>query len=158
MTIEIRALGPFHLAYMRHVGPYGASGIPELWEKLRAWMEPRGLATDQAAKLGIGYDDPSITPPDKCRYDACVVVPREFAADRWVNVMDLPAGQYAVSAFRGTAREIGGVWDRIFSAWLPGSGYQPDERPCIEVDRDNPMVGDEPGVFRCDLCLPVRPL
>ena len=40
--------------------------------------------------------------------------------------------------------------------WLPGSGYEPDDRPCLEVYRGNPSVGA--GAFRCELCVPVRPL
>ncbi len=92
---------------------------------------------------------------EKCRYDACVVVPEDFAADRWVNVMDIPGGRYGGWTFTGTAHEIQAVWDRIFTAWLPTSGYQPDDRACVEVYRGSP--GGKPGSFRCELCLPVRP-
>lgn len=94
----------------------------------------------------------------KCRYDACVVVPGDFTADRWVNLMDVPAGTYAISSFTGTAHDIVGVWERVFGSWLPDSGYQPDDRPCFEVYRGHPTGGPKPGVFHCVLCLPVRPL
>ena len=63
-----------------------------------------------------------------------------------------------VSEREGTAHEIQGAWDRVFSAWLPGSGYQPDDRPCYEVYRGNPMKASGGSVFRCEMCLPVRPL
>jgi AraC family transcriptional regulator len=46
----------------------------------------------------------------------------------------------------------------VFSSWLPGSGYQPDDPPCYGVYRGNPMKASGGGVFRCELCLPVRPL
>jgi len=39
-----------------------------------------------------------------------------------------------------------------------GSGYQPDDRPCYELYRGDPTVDGAKGGFRCDLCLPVRPL
>jgi AraC family transcriptional regulator len=80
MSVQVRELPPYHVTYMRYVGPYGPRGIPELWEKC------------------------------------------------------------------------------VFSAWLPGSGYQPDDRPCVEVYRGHAGVDGKPGVFRCELCLPVRPL
>lgn len=99
-----------------------------------------------------------MTAPEKCRYDACVFVPSDFQADRRVNVMDIPGGRYAVADFVGTAREIEGVWDRVFSAWLPASGFEPDDRPCFELYRGNPQVDGKPGTFRCELYLPVRPL
>ena len=44
------------------------------------------------------------------------------------------------------------------AAWLPGSGYQPDDRPCYELYRGDPTVDPKKGTFRCELCLPVRPL
>jgi AraC family transcriptional regulator len=91
------------------------------------------------------------------RYDACVVVPREFTPDRLVDVMDVAGGRYAIAQFVGTAHEIESVWDRVFARWLPGSGYQPDDRPCYELYRGDPSV-DGRGVFRCALHLPVRPL
>jgi AraC family transcriptional regulator len=81
MSIQIRELPPYHVAYMRYVGPYGPHGIPELWIKFQKWMEARGLATDTAIKLGVGHDDPGITAAEKCRYDACVVVPPDFPPD-----------------------------------------------------------------------------
>jgi AraC family transcriptional regulator len=147
-----------HVAYMRYVGPYGAHGIPELWGRLQRWIATHDLGPGPRVTLGIAHDDPSITAPERCRYDACVVVPRDFKADRWVNATDIPPGRYAVCDFVGTAHEIEAAWDRVYAGWLPGSGYQPDDRPCVEVYRGDPSVTGKPGVFRCELCVPVRPL
>jgi AraC family transcriptional regulator len=158
MNVRVRELPAYHVAYMRYVGPFGPHGIPELWTKLRTWMEARGLPLEATVRLGVAYDDPRITAAEQCRYDACVVIPPDFPPDRWVNVMDIPAGRYAVWEFTGSAREIGDAWDRVFSAWLPTSGYQPDDRPCIEVYRGRPDVDAKAGSFRSDLCLSVRPL
>src|SRR5207253_1944229 len=146
MSIQVRELPPYHVAYMRYVGPYGPHGIPELWVKFQKWMEARGLASDTAIKLGIGYDDPHITAAEKCRYDACVVVPEDFPSDKWANVVDLPGGKVAVSQFMGGAHEISEAWNQVFSAWLPESGYQPDDRPCVEVYRGHAGVDGKPGV------------
>lgn len=157
MSVQIRSLPPFHVAYMRYVGPFGAHGIPELWERLRQWMERRDLLGAEI-KLGVAHDDPDVTDPAKCRYDACVVVPPDFTPDRWVNVADIPGGKHAVAAFTGTAHDIRGAWDRLYRSWLPDSGYEPDDRPCLELYRGNPMVDAKPGVFRCELCVPVRPV
>ena len=158
MRAQVRDLPAFHVAYMRYVGPYGAHGIPALWRRLRTWMEPRGLCTPAHPRLGVAYDDPAITAAERCRYDACVVVPPDFTADQWVNVTDVVAGRHAVAAFAGTAHEIEDAWNRVFSAWLPGSGYEPDDRPCYELYRGDPTDDAKPQRFRCELCLPVRPL
>ena len=155
MSIRVQQQPAYHVAYMRYVGPFGPYGISELWERLLRWIEAHEL--QKSDKLGIGYDDPAITPPDKSRYDACVVVPRDFPTDRLVERMDVAGGAYAVATFVGTAHQIVEAWQSVFAAWLPSSGYQPDDRPCYELYRGNPSVDDK-GTFRCELCLPVRPL
>ena len=154
MNVAVRELPRYRVAYMRYVGPYGPHGIPELWKRFRKWME----LGPNSIKLGIGHDDPDVTAPEKCRYDACVVVPESFAGDTWVNVIDVPGGKYAVAEFIGTADKIREAWEALYRSWLPGSGYQPDDRPCLEVYRGNPEVDGRPGTFRCELCVPVRPL
>jgi AraC family transcriptional regulator len=158
MNVRVTELPVHHVAYMRYVGPYGAHGIPELWRKLRKWMETHDRLSDSTVTLGVAHDDPDITALDRCRYDACVVVPASFAADRWVNVMDVPGGKFAVSDFEGTAHEIRGAWEALYRSWLPRSGYEPDDRPCLEVYRARPSGECSPGAFRCELCMPVRPL
>jgi AraC family transcriptional regulator len=157
VQIQLKDVPPQHVAYMRHVGPYGPRGIPELWNRFARWMAGRDLHMADTVRLGIAYDDPSVTAAEQLRYDACVVVPVDFAADRWVNLMDVPGGRFAAAPFVGTARDITRVWDSVFRTWLPQSGFQPDDRPCFELYRGNPMVDDK-GTFRCELYMPVRPL
>jgi len=158
MNVHVGQLPTHHVAYMRHVGPYGPHGIPAVWKRLNDWIRTRGLEGPESIRIGIGYDDPTITPHEKCRYDACVVVPPDFMGDKWVNVMDVPGGAYAVSAWSGTTHEIEEAWQSLYRTWLPGSGYEPDDRPCLEVYRGRPDVEGRPGAFRCDLCVPVRPI
>jgi AraC family transcriptional regulator len=158
MPIQIRELPPHQVAYMRYIGPYGSDGIPELWTRVLRWMRTRNLTVASTVRLGVGHDDPSITAPGRCRYDACVVVPHDFAPDRWVTLGAVAGGTHAVARFTGGPGEIAPAWEHVFRAWLPDSGYQPDDRPGIEVYRGDPTVPGRPGRFRCDLCLPVRPL
>jgi AraC family transcriptional regulator len=157
MSVSVRELPAYHVASMRYVGPYGPHGIPELWVKLKTWMRTHGLLTPGAITLGVSYDDPSITAPERCRYDACVVVPPSLPPDRWVHRIDVAGGTCAVAVFEGTAHGIEAAWDRLFGAWLPASGFQPDDRPCVEIYRHPGGVANLPR-FRCELCLPVRPL
>ena len=160
MSVAVRTLPGFHVAYMRYVGPYGDRGIPELWLRLRQWMSARGLDPGATVRLGIGYDDTAITDPAKCSYDACAVVPADFGADRWVNLMHVPGGRFAVASFHGTAATIEAAWQRLFARGLPDSGYQPDDRAGLEMYRGAPATASrrDRGVFRCELCLPVRAL
>ena len=158
MAPELCTLPRRRVAYMRHVGPYGARGIPELWSSFREWMASRDLTLATTTRLGVSYDNAGITAPARCAYDACVVVPADFAADGRVNLAEIVGGRCAVAAFRGTAHEIEDAWERVFADWLPASGLQPDDRPCMEIYRGAPRRSAGRGSFQCELALPVKPL
>lgn len=158
MSIETKEIPPYRVAYMRHVGPYGETGgIGALWADFERWIRARDLRQPDTLTIGIGHDAPRIAAPDKLRYDACIVVGEDFKPDRFVNVADLPGGRYAVAQFEGTTAGISEAWDRLFMAWLPSSGYQPEDRPCLELYQIDEAQRAR-GQLRCELCIPVRPL
>lgn len=158
MKVTIEELPSYRIAYMRHVGPYGPSGIPELWRRFEKWMDAHGLTAERNVTLGISHDDPHVTDAGKCRYDACVVVTQDFEGDALVNVSEVPGGKYACSEFTGTAHEIEAAWDDMFRCGIPGTGFQPDDRPCFELYPPKATADAGKVVFRCKLCVPVRPL
>ena len=78
MNVGLIDLPPTRVAYLRKIGPYGPA-IGDFWRGVvRPWMLSHGL--EHAECFGVGLDDPTITPPAKCRYDACVAVPVGFQA------------------------------------------------------------------------------
>ena len=158
MSTSVVTLPDYHVACMRSVGPYGPTQIPALWAKLLDWAQPRGFVTPARVTLGISYDNPDVTPPEKCRYAACIVVPLDFSPEPSVNVRDVQGGKYAIAEYVGTAADIMAAWNQLLSNWLPSSGYQLDNRDCFELYRGNSYVDIDKGVFKCDICVPVRPL
>jgi AraC family transcriptional regulator len=128
-----------------------------VWQRLMRWAQARELWTAERRCIGISQDDPRVTEPSKCRYDAGIVVPEALTLDEQVNVLQLPPTKVAAATFVGPASEVGTAWDRLFREWLPQSGFQPDDGPCMELyghDAYDPVT----NVFRCELCVPVRPL
>jgi AraC family transcriptional regulator len=158
LDVRIQALPSYRVACMRFVGPYGPQGIPQLWGKVRTWMAMHDLIAENELSVGIAYDNPNIAVSQTCRYDAGVVVSSDFALDRRVSVTDTASGRYAITAFSGTAAEIAAAWDLTFSAWIPDSGFAPDDKPCIELYRGTTGLDPSVGAFTCELCLPVQPL
>jgi AraC family transcriptional regulator len=156
MNVTVKNLPAFHVAYLRHIGPYGTAGIPETWKRLAKWAATRDLWTAERVCIGVALDDPMVTEPAKCRYDAAIVVPASMKVDGGPNVAEIPGGKHAVAPFEGSSQSIGAAWGELYGRWLPSSGYQPDN-PCFELYRGEAWdtVND---FFRCDLCLPVRPL
>ncbi len=157
MDVTVKNLPSYRVAYLRNVGPYGAAGgIPDLWLKLARWAGARDLWTPDRICIGTAIDDPMVTAPEKCRYDAAIVVPDGFEPDGGVNVNEVPGGKHAVAPFEGSSVEIGGAWKTLFGRWLPESGFQP-EGPCFEVYRGESWDAKN-DLFRCELCIPIKPL
>lgn len=154
-NVTILNLPEVTVAYMRQIGPYGEP-IGELWRRFHKWREVRDLLGRNA--YGIALNDPSITAPEKCVYDACVEVRPGFAATGDVSVKALPGGKYALKEFLGNPRTIGDAWDEFTGGWLPDSGYQFDDRPCFELYRPNDPYDPAKGDFGCAMCIPIRPL
>lgn len=148
-------LSACRFAFFRNVGPYGPP-LQAVWQKLGQWRKDHGRIGSDDEMLGISHDNPMTTPPDQCRYDAGLVVESTFQPAADIGVIDRPAMRVFAVPFEGTSMTIGpaigAAFDELFAA-----GHQPAAEPIFERYRGNPMVESKPGVFRCDLCLPIKP-
>jgi AraC family transcriptional regulator len=158
MRVELKTLPTMRVAYMRHVGPYGDPRIGRMWERFARWASHNGWRDGKRLFAGVSHDSADIAMPDKCRYDACVEVDSSFKPRHDVGSQEIRGGLHGCVRYVGVVDDIYEAWLRLYSEWLPESGYQPDDRPCIEVYGPNVVVDSQTGEFACDLCLPVRPL
>lgn len=157
MNVAIINRKPATIAYLRHIGPYGED-IAKFWQEVYVpWAVTSRLGQDHA-RYGISYDDPGVTPPEQCRYDACAEVESDFVATGGAFKAIVPGGKYAVLRFKGTAEEVGEAWTAILRDWLPTSGLQLDDRPCFEYYPKGADCDAATGAFECDICIPVAPL
>jgi AraC family transcriptional regulator len=157
MKVTLINREPATVAYLRYLGPYGEP-ISRFWhEKYVPWATMNKLGADHA-RYGISYDDPSITAPEQCRYDACAEVAADFAVSGGALKTTIPGGRYAVLSFKGTAKQIGEAWATLLRDWLPSSGLQLDARPCFEYYPKGADYNPETGEFACEICIPVVPL
>jgi AraC family transcriptional regulator len=156
MNVKLIDRQPATIAYLRHVGPYGAP-LSQFWQKtVYPWLVANDLLAQP--RYGISHDDPSITAPKQCRYDAGAEVPPQFAPSGNAFKTIIPGGRYAVLSFRGAVAEIGEAWTALLRDWLPSSGLQLDARPCFEFYKKGSTYDPETGVFECEICIPVVPL
>ena len=73
MKIEIVERQPVRVAYQRYIGPAGV-GVGRFWRATVApWLADHGLL--DCPRYGVSLDNPTETPSDQCRYDACVELP-----------------------------------------------------------------------------------
>ena len=128
------------VAYIRHLGPYGAAEL-DAFSQLKRWLAVRGMDPSEVPFVCIGWDNQFITPHAQTRYDVGVPVSEDVRPDNIVDVQQIPAGTYAVLQTR-VARGTGLVaWEKFMEGWLAHSNYQVDFRPNYEryvPARNNP--------------------
>lgn len=158
--VRIEELKPMTAAYVRHIGPYkGDEKLFEgLWNKLMSWAGPRDLIRFPETKMfTIYHDNMEITDEDKLRISVCMSVPENTVTEGEIGKLTVPGGRYAVGKFEINPDEYPQAWDAIYSGWLPGSGYQPDDRPSFELYLNDPKQHPEhKHIF--EIFLPVKPL
>ncbi len=159
LNVQVKQLAPMHVAYIRHVGPFqeDAALFERLLGRIRAWAGNRGLLGPRSRLLSASHDDPEITDARKLRLDVAITVPEGTAVGAEVVCRELEGGPYAVARVRILPNQFMEAWDALMGGWLPGSGYQPDDRPRFEIYLDNPLT-DAQGRLHVELCLAVRPL
>jgi len=156
MKVELIDRQPATVAYLRHVGPYGAP-LMTFWQKtVYPWMATSGLL--QQPRYGISHDDPTITVPQQCRYDAACEVPQGLTTLGNALKTTIPGGKYAALSFKGTVAGIEEAWIAMLRDWLPSSGLQLDGRMMFEYYPQDSSYDPATGVFDCKLCVPVVPL
>ena len=150
---RIEQVAPTRVAFMRHVGRYADVG--GTWGRLMSWAGPRGLIGPRPTLLGIVHDDPDITPGDKIRYDACLVIDERFKPEGDVGAQELSAGAYAVATHRGPYHELGRAYAWLCGQWLPSIGRETRSDPSFEVYRNSPMDA-APADLLTDVYIPIE--
>jgi AraC family transcriptional regulator len=129
------------VASMRHVG--GWSGVGALFDALFAWAARTGRARPGMEVCGLCSDDPDITPEEKLRMDACVVVPDGTKPDGEVFMQTIRAGLYAGTIHVGPYTTLGETYLALIGHWLPTTSYVPSPDPVLERYLDGPEVPEE---------------
>jgi AraC family transcriptional regulator len=155
MEVRIECLEPMRVAFVRHVGPYNQ--VQAAWETLCMRLGREGQLGAGARFIGVCYDDPEVTAPDKIRYDACVTVDDDFAAGGDVGVQTLAGGEYAVVTHAGPYDSLGQTYAKFFGQWLPHSGRELRSRPSLEFYLNDPDSTD-PDDLLTDIYAPLEPL
>lgn len=150
--IRVRDLPSRSVAYIRVTDCYGGGGAMNAVERLMKWAERRGLADGQW--LGYMWDNPEITPHEKCRYDVGLVVPSHTPRGE-VSRIEFPPMQVAEIEIRGSIDLELRALDWLYATWLPSSGFVPTDQPGFEAWIGRPFAhGTE--YFEILLQLPVE--
>jgi AraC family transcriptional regulator len=153
MQVHVIERPPTRIAYLRHIGPYGEP-ISTFWqEEVYPWMVQNDFMG--LPRCGVIHDDPQVTAPERCRYDAGVELPASFGATKRLLTATVAGGRYAMTPYLGTADDIGASWSALLRDWLPASGQRLDARPFFEHYPEDSTYDPETGIFSCELMIPV---
>jgi DNA gyrase inhibitor GyrI len=117
-------------------------------ENLKSWAKARQLFNENAIIFGIAHDNEVITPPESCRYDACIVIPDDFTVDT-VEEREFEGGKYAVFRIIHTAEEVQKAYKEIFGLITSGELKMANE-PIVE-NYSLELIENN----LCEICVPI---
>ncbi|AKJ41972.1 AraC family transcriptional regulator [Pragia fontium] len=141
---------------IRHNGPY--MEIYQAFNQLWDWTIASGLAPQVRYGLGIYYDDPLGTAPEKCRSDACIQFNQPLESepsDKQIQPIKLAAGRYAKYRHIGPYSTLHQAYQTFYGQWLPTSGYECADHPAFEIYMNNPHDTPEAELIT-DIYLPIK--
>jgi AraC family transcriptional regulator len=152
VNIDLVERVPARVACLRYTGPLGEP-LGRFWRHtVWPWLADLGLI--DCPRYGIVLDDPSSTPPEQCRYDACVELPPGLALAGIPEAL-IDGGRYSIMCFKGTSATIGPAWSTFFT--LLGTRGQARDRTRSHFEHypRGATYDRRSGVFACQLCVPV---
>lgn len=150
MKMIVEQIPVINIAFYRNVGPYGNSNYTTM-EKIKKFAQYNNLFNEDTVILGISKDNPETTEPEKCRYDACIVVPEDFKTyEQDLQKGIVEGGKYAVFIIEHTAEAVQKAWSEIFKD-VSVSGYS------IDLSRDilERYTGKMIKNHKCEICIPI---
>lgn len=153
--VLITQLDPIKVAFARHVGSY--NNILDVWMLLAGEFGVKRLLSDATQKISIPYDAKEITPEDKMRYDACVVLDpsSDFKANGKIGVQTIRGGKYAVITHKGPVELIETTYELLFGVWLAQNNYELDDYPNFMMHRNTPYATKSESLLT-DIYLPLK--
>ena len=151
----VTRLAQLHVAFIRHVGQY-ESVTDALWHRLEDWAKTKRLPHDLIF-LGIAHDAPGVTPPERLRFDAAVVVPEPFSTEGEVGHQVVGSGEFAMTTHVGHYRTLPEAYASIVQQVVRLEKFRLDGLPAIEVYRTT-RVDASHELNHTEIYLPVRRL
>ena len=136
MNVEIEHIEPMRVAFIRHIGPYDQVG--GAWSRLMAWAGRKGAMGPMMKFFGFCHDDPDVTPAERIRYDACIVVTTDVEAEGEIGIQTVAGGDFATTIHHGPYQKLGETYSRLCGQWIPASGRHLGDPPSIERYLNDP--------------------
>jgi AraC family transcriptional regulator len=153
--VAIKKMLPVHVAFKRHYGSYLDVDVT-YYDDLKKFVKDQQLVSGSNLLMGVGHDDPNITPIDKIRFDACIEIPNPVASSQDIGYQQIFSGHYAVMTYIGPYGEtMQEAYRDMFLQMLGMKNIQIIGLPVIEVYR-NTQINLDSKIEQTDIYLPVQ--
>ncbi|WP_024873570.1 AraC family transcriptional regulator [Tolumonas lignilytica] len=132
MNVEIKDLEEQQVCTLPSEAGYQPEAIFNAWDRLIQWAIANGIQTNTQQRFAFCFDNPTVTPIDKCRYEASIVIDETVQVKSPFSLSKIPKGKYAVLYFKGKPEDTIKAQLGIYSDWFPQSGFEPDNFPMLE--------------------------
>jgi len=109
--------------YILIKGEYGKANYAKAWDELGDFAKENKLFFKNTESFGITYDEPSVTPKEKCRYEACITIDQSVTPKGEIDKRKIEGGKFAVFKYQGNYENWGLIYDYIYDVWLINSNY-----------------------------------
>jgi AraC family transcriptional regulator len=136
----------------RRTGDYLQSA--EAWSTLMSFVATTKMTEPAAVPVGLVYDDPDITPLEKCRYEACWPI-RAVVATKLpsgFSLVRVPAGIYAMTLHTGPYEDMRQSYVGLLGKALPRQSVELANEPVVEVYLNSPAVVS-PEQLQTEICV-----
>ncbi len=157
--VRFESLRSMHLLSVLHVGAY--SEIPaaftkedRIWNMLVDWAKRHNLPY-RAIPMSFYHDDPTVTPGEAQRTDACIPIDAVAKGTRIIRCMEFVGGEYAGAEHSGPYSTLLQAFRHVADGVRASGKYAFRTEPALAIARG--IHDDKDSVLnRTDVYLPVR--
>ncbi len=152
LSLTVAALPERNVIFKRLIGEYG-NGVQEASMELQSFANENKLATGDPVL--INWDNPKITPSEKCRTDICLTLLGKCDNAAPYHTQLIEAGHYAV--MRGQLsqdHQYEQAWQKLFEQ-IFAKGYELKDKPCFKVMHIQSSQPQQ-GIFDVSFCAAIE--
>lgn len=151
--VAIEHSPPFRVAMISRRGDYRFTS--QAFERLMTVAATTGMLAPGTRTIGIYYDDPESVPEAQLRSAACISVPDGWQPSGELIAASIEGGRYAKIFHIGPYHELKQAYDWLYRKWLPSSGEEPRDAPCLEEYLSDPRQ-EAAKDLRTAILMPLR--
>jgi AraC family transcriptional regulator len=159
--VRLEQVRPIIVAFVRHVGPYDklldkGSPMSLLWDELFHWGNENKLINAASLLIGLPQDDPSVTPPEKQRFDVCIQIPEFRNPSGHIGCQTISAGSFGVGRHYGAFDNLAETYMHVYDSLVTTGKYRLRQQIPFEVYGYS-HVKDDIRIHFTDVYLPIEP-